>query len=186
MRKYEGKRNCVWLVWFTIKFYCFNCHQTLCELCSSYHINHSFIKFDDILLSNDELNSKKKELNKAKEDVIKLNEYFSALIEAIKCKFERLFNIKKKELEIKEKIILDYETIKYNYHSINNIRNINFENNDKFLELNPNADWFTRFNLIFKTLNTNLSQKENDIFDKLKTTSLNEKNNTGIISKIPG
>ena len=165
------------------KFYCFNCHQNFCELCSSYHINHSFIKFDDILLSNDELNSKKKELNKAKEDLIKLNEYFSALIEAIKCKFERLFNIKKKELEIKEKIILDYETIKYNYHSINNIRNINFENNDKFLELNPNADWFTRFNLIFKTLNTNLSQKENDIFDKLKTTSLNEKNNAGIITK---
>ena len=165
------------------KFYCFNCHQNFCELCSNYHINHSFIKFDDILLSNDELNSKKKELNKAKEDLIKLNEYFSALIEAIKCKFERLFNIKKKELEIKEKIILDYETIKYNYHCINNIRNINFENNDKFLELNPNADWFTRFNLIFKNLNTNLSQKENDIFDKLKTTSLNEKNNTGIISK---
>ena len=165
------------------KFYCFNCHQNFCELCSNYHINHSFIKFDDILLSNDELNSKKKELNKAKEDLIKLNEYFSALIEAIKCKFERLFNIKKKELEIKEKIILDYETIKYNYHSINNIRNINFENNDKFLELNPNADWFTRFNLIFKNLNTNLSQKENDIFDKLKTTSLNEKNNAGIITK---
>ena len=146
-------------------------------------MNHSFEKFDDILLSNDELNSKKKELNKAKEDLIKLNEYFSALIEAIKCKFERLFNIKKKELEIKEKIILDYETIKYNYHSINNIRNIKFENNGKFLDLNPNADWFTRFNLIFKNLNTNLSKKENDIFDILKSTCPNERNNTKIIPK---
>ena len=174
---YCGKHNEVF------KFYCFNCHQNFCELCSNYHMNHSFVKFDDILLSNDELNSKKKELNKAKEDLIKLNEYFSALIEAIKCKFERLFNIKKKELEIKEKIILDYETIKYNYHSINNIRNIKFENNDKFLELNPNADWFTRFNLIFKNLNTNLSKKENDIFDILKLTCPNERNNTKIISK---
>ena len=165
------------------KFYCFNCHKNFCESCLKNHGKHQLIKFEDILLTNDELNSKKNELNKAKEDLVKLNEYFSALIEAIKCKFERLFNIKKKELEIKEKIILDYETIKYNYHSINNIRNLKFENNDKFLGLNPNADWFTRFNLIFKNLNTNLSRKDNDIFDILKSDSINEKNNIKIISK---
>ena len=174
---YCGKHNEIF------KFYCFNCHNNFCELCLKNHPNHHYIKFDDILLSNDELNSKKNELNKAKEDLIKLNEYFSALIEAIKCKFERLFNIKKKELEIKEKIILDYETIKYNYHSINNIRNLKFENNDKFLDLNPNTDWFTRFNLIFKNLNTDLSNNDNDIFENLKSNSINEKNNAIIISR---
>ena len=163
------------------KFYCFDCHQNFCELCHKNHINHSIIKFDDILLSEDELDTKKNELNQAKEDLVKLNDYFTALIEAIKCKFERLFNIKKKELEIKEKIIHDYETIKYNYHSINNIRNIKFNNNDNFMELSPDTDWFNRFNLIFKYLNSNLNNNSNDIFDILN--SLNEKNNTKIISK---
>ena len=163
------------------KFYCFDCHQNFCELCHKNHINHSIIKFDDILLSEDELDTKKNELNQAKEDLVKLNDYFTALIEAIKCKFERLFNIKKKELEIKEKIIHDYETIKYNYHSINNIRNIKFNNNDNFMELSPDTDWFNRFNLIFKYLNSNLNNNNNDIFDILN--SLNEKNNTKIISK---
>ena len=174
---YCGKHNEVF------KYYCFNCHQNFCELCLKEHINHHLIKFDEILLSDEELDSKKNELNKAKEDLVKLNEYFSALIEAIKCKFERLFNIKKKELDIKEKIIIDYETIKYNYHSINNIRNIKFENNDKFFDLSPNTDWFNRFNLIFKYLNTNLSHKDNDIFDILKSNFTNEKNNAKIISK---
>ena len=163
------------------KFYCFDCHQNFCELCHKNHINHSIIKFDDILLSEDELDTKKNELNQAKEDLVKLNDYFTALIEAIKCKFERLFNIKKKELEIKEKIIHDYETIKYNYHSISNIRNIKFNNNDNFMELSPDTDWFNRFNLIFKYLNSNLNNNSNDIFDILN--SLNEKNNTKIISK---
>ena len=165
------------------KFYCLNCHNNFCEQCLKDHINHPFIKFDDILLSDDELNSKKNELNKSKEDLIKLNQYFTALIEAIKCKFERLLNIKKKELEIKEKIILDYETVKYNYHSINNIRNIKFENNDKFFDLSPNTDWLTQFNLIFKYLNTNLFNKNNDVFDLLKSDSINEKNNTKISTK---
>ena len=166
------------------KFYCFNCHENFCEICLKNHSNHQIIHFNDILLSNEELNSKRNELNKAKEDLVKLNEYFSALIEAIKCKFERLFNIKKKELEIKEKIINDYETIKYNYHSINNIRNIKFENNNKFLDLSPNTDWFKRFNLIFKYLNTNLSTNENDIFELLKSNITNEKSSKNkIISK---
>ena len=165
------------------KFYCFNCHKNFCEQCLKEHINHNFIKFDDILLSNDELNSKKNELNQAKEDLIKLNQYFTALIEAIKCKFERLLNIKKKELEIKEKIILDYETIKYNYHSINNIRNLKFESNDKFFDLSKNADWLSRFNFIFKYLNTNLFNKNDDIFDLLKSNSINEKNFTKISSR---
>ena len=163
------------------KFYCFDCHTNLCDICHKTHINHSLINFDDILLSDEELNKKKIELNKAKDDLVKLNDYFSALIEAIKCKFERLFNIKKKELEIKEKIIQDYETIKYNYHSINNIRNIKFNDKNNFMELSPNTDWFNRFNLIFKYLNSNLINNNYDIFDLLNSNS--EKNNTKIISK---
>ena len=157
------------------KFYCFDCHINFCELCLKNHTNHLITKFDDLLLSDEELNSKKDELNKAKEDLLKLHDYFSTLIEAIKCKFERLFNIKKKELEIKEKIIHDYETIKYNFHSINNIRNIKFDNNDNFMNLSPNTDWFTRFNSIFKYLNANLVSKEDNLFNILKSNINDQK-----------
>ena len=163
------------------KFYCFDCHKNFCELCQKNHSNHNVIKFDKILLSNEELNSKKNELNKAKENLLKLNDYFGALIEAIKCKFERLFNIKKKEIEIKEKIIEDYETIKYNYHSINNIRNIIFDNNPKFLDLSPNTNWLCRFNSIFQYLNSDLTSNDNDIFEFLNNR--NEKNSLKIISQ---
>ena len=162
------------------KSYCINCHKNICELCEDNHINHNIIKFEEILLEDEELIEKKNELNKIKEDLMKINDYFSALIAAIKCKFERLFNIKKKELEIKEKIIKDYETIKYNYHCINNIRNIKFDNNKTYIDKSNNTDWFHRFNLIFKYLNSDLNIKTNDIFDILNNR--NEKNNIKIIS----
>ena len=161
------------------KSYCFNCHKNICEICEDNHKNHNVINFEEILLDNEELIEKKNELNKAKEDLMKINDYFSALIEAIKCKFERLFNIKKKELEIKEKIIQDYETIRYNFHCINNIRNIRFDNTKNYIDKSSNTDWFHRFNLIFKYLNSDLNSKNNDIFDILNNR--NEKKNIKII-----
>ena len=162
------------------KSYCFNCHKNICENCEDIHINHNLIDLEDNFVDDEELLEKKNELNKSKEELMKINDYFSALIEAIKCKFERLFNIKKKELEIKEKIIQDYETIKYNYQCINNIRNIKFNNNKSYIDKSKNTDWFHRFNLIFKYLNSDLNINNNDIFDILNNR--NEKNNIKIIS----
>ena len=161
------------------KSYCFNCHKNICEICEDNHKNHKLINLEDIFLEDEELLEKKNELNKSKEELMKINDYFSALIEAIKCKFQRLFNIKKKELEIKEKIIQDYETIKYNYQCINNIRNIKFDNKS-YVDKSKNTDWFHRFNLIFKYLNSDLNINNNDIFDILNNR--NDKNNINIIS----
>ena len=165
------------------KSYCFNCHQNLCDFCEENHSSHKNVKFEEIFLDEQELTEKKNELNKAKEELMKINDYFSALIEAIKCKFERLFNIKKKELDIKERIIKDYETIKFNYQCINNVRNIKFDNNKTFIDKSNNTDWFHRFNLIFKYLNSDLNIKnnKNDIFDIINNRT--EKNNIKIITK---
>ena len=171
---YCGRHNEIY------KAYCFDCHQNICELCENIHIEHNTVKFGEIMLENEELIEKKNELNKAKEELTKINDYFSALIEAIKCKYERLFSIKKKELEIKEKIIKDYETIKYNFHCINNIRNLKFDNNKNYKDKSNNTDWFHRFNLIFKYLNSNLNNKDNDLFDILNNR--NEKSNIKAIS----
>ena len=164
------------------KSYCFNCHKNLCDICEENHSSHKSVKFEEIFLDEQELTDKKNELNKAKEELMKINEYFSALIEAIKCKFERLFNIKKKELDIKEKIIKDYETIQYNYQCINNVRNIKFDNNKTFIDKSSNTDWLHRFNLIFRYFNSDLNIKNNnnDFFDIINNRT--EKNNIKIIT----
>ena len=161
------------------KYYCYNCHKNICDLCENEHKDHNKIKLEDILLDEDELMEKKNKLNKEKEELIKINDCFNALIEAIKRKFERLYNIKQKELDIKEKIIKDYETIKYNFHSIENVHNLKF-NNNYYIDKSNNSDWFHRFNLIFKYLNSSLNNKSNDIFDLLNNR--NENNNIKIIS----
>ena len=161
------------------KYYCFNCHKNICDLCENQHKNHNLIKLEDILLEAEELIEKKNKLNKEKEELKKINDCFNALIEAIKRKFQRLYSIKQKELDIKEKIIKDYETIKYNFHSIENVHNLKFNNNN-FIDKSNNSDWFHRFNLIFKYLNSNLSNKNNDIFDLLNNR--NENNKIKIIS----
>ena len=161
------------------KYYCFNCHRNICDLCENQHKYHKIIKLEDILLEEDELIEKKSKLNKEKEELIKINDCFNALIEAIKRKFERLYSIKQKELDIKEKIIKDYETIKYNYRSIENVHNLKF-NNNYYIDKLSNLDWLHRFNLIFKYLNSSLSNKNNDIFDLLNNR--NENNNIKIIS----
>ena len=128
--------------------YCFNCHQNICWLCEKGHIDHNTIKFEEIFLEDEKLIEKKNELNKAKEELAKINDCFNALMEEIKTKYETLFNIKKKELEIKEKIIIDYETIKYNYHCINNIKNLKIERNKNYLDESKNTNWFHRFDFI--------------------------------------
>ena len=161
------------------KYYCYNCHRNICDLCENEHEYHNKIKLEDILLEEDELIEKKNKLNKEKEELIKINDCFNALIEEIKKKFERLYSIKQKELAIKEKIIKDYETIKYNFHSIENVHNLKFNNNYYIDKLN-NSDWLYKFNLIFKYLNSSLSNKNNDIFDLLNNR--NENNNIKIIS----
>ena len=161
------------------KYYCYDCHRNICDLCENEHKCHNKIKLEDILLEEDELIEKKNKLNKEKEELIKINDYFNELIEIIKRKFERLYSIKQKELEIKEKIIKDYETIKYNFHSIENVHNLKFSDNN-YIDKSNNSDWFQRFNSIFKYLNSSLINKNNDIFDLLNNR--NESNKIRIIS----
>ena len=159
------------------KYYCYSCHKNICDLCENEHKYHNKIKLEDILLEEDELIEKKNKLNKEKEELIKINDCFNSLIEEIKRKFERLYSFKQKELDIKEKIIKDYETIKYNFHSIENVNNLKF-NNNFYMDKSNNSDWLHKFNLIFKYLNSSINN--NDIFDLLNNR--NENNNIRIIS----
>ena len=158
--------------------YCHNCHKDICHICQKKeHDNHCIENYDEILLDEEELNKKKFDLNNVKNNLLKINDYFIALIEAAKCRFEKLYQAKQKELEIKEKIINDYETIKYNYNCIINIKNLQINNKQSFINSTNNFDWFNRLNLIFEYLNSSLISKNCDVFQNLKNI-----NNTKIIN----
>ena len=156
--------------------YCHNCHKNICLNClkENGHENHHIDHFEEIFLKEDELNKKKLELSIVKDNLLKINDYFMALIEAIKCKFERIYKSKQKEIEIKEKIIEDYEAVKYNYNCIMNIRNLNINNKQSFIDSTNNVDWLNRLNLIFEYLNSSLIIKSNDnIFKNLNNSKSN-------------
>jgi hypothetical protein len=75
--------------------YCHDCHKNICVICkNNEHKNHYIENFSEILLNEEELNKKKLELNIVKDNLSKINDYFSALIEAIKCRFEKLYKYK--------------------------------------------------------------------------------------------
>ena len=147
--------------------YCHNCQKNICNICKDKeHKEHLFQNFEYIF-NDEELNTKKLELKIIKENLSKINEYFLALIEAIKCRFEKLLKAKQKEIEIKEKIIKDYENTKYNYNSILNIKNLNLNNKQNFISSNNNMNWIQRINIIFEYLNSPLISENNNIFSDL-------------------
>jgi hypothetical protein len=162
----------------TYNSYCHNCQKNICNKCKEKdHMNHLIINFEDIMLNDVELSKKKLELNMLKENLSKISEYFMALIEAIKCRFEKLYKAKQKEIEIKEKIIRDYENLKYNYNCILNIKNLNLRNKQNFIESNNNINWLERLNLIFEYLNSPLISEKGNIFRELNSNSKYNINN---------
>ena len=144
--------------------YCQNCQKNICNICKDKeHKNHLSQNYEEIF-NDEELNEKKMELKIIKDNLSKINEYFLALIEAIKCKFEKLLKAKQKEIEIKEKIIKDYENTKYNYNCILNIKNLNLNYKQDFINSKNNMNSIERLNLIFEYLNSPLIVENNNIF----------------------
>ena len=160
------------------KSYCHSCKKNICNKCiTKEHKGHFIENFEDIMPNEEEINRKKLELRIIKENLSKINEYFMALIEAIKIRFERNYKAKQKELEIKEKIIKDYEKIKNNYNCILNVKNLNLSNKQNFINATNNINWLESLNLIFEYLNSSLvSEKENIFRDLSDNNKYNMKN----------
>ena len=118
---------------------------------------------DEIMINEEKLLNIKQSLEKDKKDLNYINDYFNKLIEKIKEQFTYFYSLKQKEIEIKQKIINNYETIKYNYNTIQNINNINYFNinNDKNsiisklenINNNNKYDILSELKLIFNYLN---------------------------------
>jgi hypothetical protein len=145
--------------------YCYTCNKNICNRCIvGIHRGHNIENFENIMPNEEEIHKKKLQLDIIKENLSKINDYFTALIEAIKCRFERLYKAKQKEIEIKEKIITDYEKIKYNYNSIMNLKNLKLNAKQNFMCSTDNKSWIERLNLIFEYLNCSLISENNNIF----------------------
>ena len=111
----------------------------------------------------------KKNLEKEINDLKNINDYFLDLLEKIKKEFINLYELKKKEIEIKQKIINNYEIIKYNYNSIQNVHNIinNSKNNFSFdFNFNKNKDTLKEIKSIFTFMKNN-----NDMIYNIKEIS---------------
>ena len=117
------------------------------------------------MIDEEQLLNIKQSLENNRNELNNINNYFNTLIEKLKEQFSYLYSLKQKEIEIKQKIINNYETIKYNYNTIqniNNINNININNNNnsiisKLENINKNNDIkndiLSELKLIFNYLN---------------------------------
>ena len=160
--------------------YCYNCLKNICSICEEKdHKTHKIVNLKTLMMEEDKLVNIKEALDNDMKNLNIINDYFDKLIERIKDQYLNYFYIKKKEIEIKQKIIQDYEAIKYNYNCIknlNNIKYINLNNNkdpiitdiENNFNRNTNDDLLSELKLIFNYLNQS-SQSTNLInYNKTK------------------
>ena len=160
--------------------YCYNCLKNICTTCEeNEHKAHKIVNLKTLMMEEDKLINIKEALDNDMKNLNIINDYFDKLIERIKDQYLNYFYTKKKEIEIKQKIIQDYEAIKYNYNCIknlNNIKYINLNNNkdpiitdlENNFNRNTNDDLLSELKLIFNYLNQS-SQSTNLInYNKTK------------------
>ena len=165
--------------------YCHDCFKNICTKCEEKeHKNHNIECLDKILIDDEKLLSIKQSVEEDINDLNNINEYFNQLIEKIKEQFLYFYSLKQKEIEIKQKIIQDYEIIKYNYNCIQNIykissQSINSEkktiiSNLEKLNIENNNDLLSKLKLIFNYLYAS-SQSTNlfNYYNNSKFVSLN-------------
>ena len=166
-------------------FYCHDCFKNICTLCEEKeHKNHNIESLDKILIDDEKLLSIKQSVEEDLNDLNNINKYFNQLIEKIKEQFLYFYSLKQKEIEIKQKIIQDYDVIKYNYNCIQNIytisnQSINSEkkkiiSNLEKLNIENNNDLLSKLKLIFNYLyETSQSTNLLNYYNENKLVSLN-------------
>ena len=148
------------------KYYCFNCNKNICSICNEKHLEHNSINLSEIEIKEKDILNVKQLFEKEITNLKNINDYFLKLIEKIKKEFAYIYELKLKEIEIKKRIIQNYEIIKYNYNSIKNVQNIINQNRNNFsynydCSDNNKKDTMKEINSIFNLLTNN-----NEIFHK--------------------
>ena len=109
---------------------CNECNISLCEKCEDQNICkliHHLVSFDKIVKSPDEIEQKIAAFEKQKDFLNKILEINQDIIQSLKD-----------DINIKEKIITNYQNNKNNYESILNFNNLQIENNPKYEDILTN------------------------------------------------
>ena len=165
--------------------YCFDCEENICPKCEmESHLSHK-----TRISNNNEIftliKEQKESLFLERTKFEKMKEIMEDCLKTLKDYFENLLNNKRKELEIKEKIIKELETFKYDNILINNIMNLEFENyeinydRDDSLDkkINNIFDFFKKRRIKMKKHNLCCTENLRGPYDILQIINLNEGKN---------
>ena len=175
------------------KSYCHDCFKNICIICEEKeHKNHNKENLDKIMIDDEKLLSIKQSVEEDINDLNNINKYFNQLIEKIKEQFLYFYSLKQKEIEMKQKIIQDYEIIKYNYNCIQNINIINSQNtnsekktiisNLEKLNIENKNDLLSKLKLIFNYLYE--SSKSTNLLNYYNTNKFVSLNNQEEITNL--
>ena len=169
------------------KYYCVDCKRYVCDTCFlKEHQNHNF-KFYDKFGIDKLIRENKKLIEKTKIYYKYLETYFNDLMKSLRNEFNKLMDLKKKKLDIKENLVKNLELYKNNYNLIESVANLQFEEEKlKSLKYKANLKWKEKLDIIFDYLseplyikNTNICIRENveypfNILQEIKKQNLEE------------
>ena len=172
---------------YPTKYYCVDCKRYVCDTCFlKEHQNHNF-KFYDKFGIDKLIRENKKLIEKTKIYYKYLETYFNDLMKSLRNEFNKLMDLKKKKLDIKENLVKNLELYKNNYNLIESVANLQFEEEKlKSLKYKANLKWKEKLDIIFDYLseplyikNTNICIRENveypfNILQEIKKQNLEE------------
>ena len=148
--------------------YCLECENNICPNCETQsHLNHRTLLFNEKEII--ELIATQKQRLKSEQEVFgNIKKMMDDCFNLLKIYFQKLIIYKKKEIEIKEGMIKELEIFKYNKTLIENVKNLEFENNDIYNNTNANNNdsWEQKFNNIFQFFNQSIEVKNYNLCHK--------------------
>ena len=127
--------------------YCKSCQKSLCIKCFEYHKTHENLFYEDFL---DKLKEEHKE--EIKKEIANLNKFiqnYEDCISNIRKEVEKFIYSKKREIKLKEQILLQLNNIQFNQHLIETLRNAKYMKAKKY---DMKAPWNKKLTDIFEVI----------------------------------
>ena len=145
--------------------YCKECQKGICIQCFEAHKSHENIFYENFVKKL--INEHSVELNTEAANLNKIRENFEKCIKKITNEFNNFYRLKYKEIKLKEQLLNQLGSIKYNQQLIETIKNMKYM---KMKNLPENCPWEKMLEAIFETIgqpiqiyNINISKKTNNI-----------------------
>ena len=128
---------------------CLNCNSLICSFCYNiFHSSHKIKKVDNKLI-DDIIKEKKKLIKEVKDKLDIFNNFYSDLINTLNSLHKKYNDKILLDLKIKENILHQFETIKYNNELYNTVFKMEFNIVNKNLNINNNLTYLDKLTLFF-------------------------------------